>query len=139
MVDRYKKFSLTDPEAWRQLSGFQGKHPLVDSVYNAADNIDAAESITSFWGEDVWVGLVDTQKVCGLRRSARRSPVRIRKVTFGLPTSGARKHVRPTWFVSHSGTILKVVSNVAGYHHQERLFYERVVKESKYRLRMGTN
>jgi hypothetical protein len=62
VVDRFKNFSLIDPEAWKALLNVPAPENvfMVDSKYNAADNIDAAESITSFWGQDVWVGIVDS-------------------------------------------------------------------------------
>lgn len=59
IVDRFKNFTLLQPDAFRLLTGFDGQIILYDSIYNAADNIDAAESLTDFWGKDVWLGLVD--------------------------------------------------------------------------------
>lgn len=61
VVDRFKNFSLTDPEAWKKLLNVPAPENffIVDSKYNTADNIDAAESIASFWGQDAWIGLVD--------------------------------------------------------------------------------
>lgn len=63
VVDRFKAFSLMEPDAWQKLTGLPtpGNIFVADSMYNAADNIDAAENITSFWGQDVWIGLVDAQ------------------------------------------------------------------------------
>lgn len=61
VIARFTYFSLMDPEAWRKLIGFNGKVLLVDSKYNAANNIDAAENITSLWGKDVWLGYVEDQ------------------------------------------------------------------------------
>jgi hypothetical protein len=61
IVARFINFSLMDPQAWVKLIGFDpnGEILLVDSKYNAADNIDATESITSLWGKDVWLGYVE--------------------------------------------------------------------------------
>lgn len=59
VVDRFKNFNLTDPEAFKKLTGFNGTILPVDSVYNTANNIDATESIASFWGKDIWLGIVD--------------------------------------------------------------------------------
>jgi hypothetical protein len=59
VVDRFKNFSLNIPDAFRSLTGFEGNILTVDSVYNAANNIDAAISVQSFWGKDVWLGIVD--------------------------------------------------------------------------------
>jgi len=59
IVDRFKSFNLTNPEAFRLLTGFDGTILPVDSVYNAANNLDATQNIVSFWGKDVWLGIVD--------------------------------------------------------------------------------
>lgn len=56
---RFSNFTLSDPEAWRTLSGFRGRIVEVDSRYNAADNIDATENIQSFWGKDIILAYVD--------------------------------------------------------------------------------
>lgn len=61
IVDRFKNFTLTVPEAFRILTGFEGTILPVDSVYNSANNVDSTVSIASFWGKDVWVGIVDPQ------------------------------------------------------------------------------
>lgn len=59
IVDRFKNFTLTVPDAFKTLTGFNGTILAVDSVYNAANNIDADENIQSFWGKDIWLGIVD--------------------------------------------------------------------------------
>jgi hypothetical protein len=59
VVDRFKNFSLTIPDAFKTLTGFDGQVILLDSVYNASNNIDATVSMTPFWGKDVWIGIVD--------------------------------------------------------------------------------
>jgi hypothetical protein len=59
VVDRFKSFALTQPDAFRALTGFEGDIIGVDSVYNAANNVDATPVITSFWGKDVWLGRVE--------------------------------------------------------------------------------
>ncbi len=59
VVDRFKNFALSIPEAFRLLTGFDGTILPVDSVYNSANNIDSTPSITSFWGKDIWLGIVD--------------------------------------------------------------------------------
>lgn len=61
IIDRFKNFSLSQPDAFRTLTGFDGTIVPVDSVYNAADNIDATPVVTSFWGYDIWLGVVDPQ------------------------------------------------------------------------------
>lgn len=57
IVDRFKTFALTDDQAFRKLTGFNGVIVPLISKYNTANNIDAAESITSVWGKDVWIGI----------------------------------------------------------------------------------
>jgi hypothetical protein len=59
LVDRFKSFQLTAPEAFAELTGFSGNLIIAESQYNTADNIDATESIADFWGKDVWIGVVD--------------------------------------------------------------------------------
>jgi len=65
VIRRFQNFALTDPEAWQALMGLPNDATanlnifVVDSKYNSADNIDLAENIVSFWGQDVWIGLVD--------------------------------------------------------------------------------
>lgn len=61
IVDRFKNFALSIPDAFRLLTGFEGTILPVDSVYNAANNIDATQNILSFWGKDIWLGIVDEQ------------------------------------------------------------------------------
>ncbi len=114
VVDRYDNFSMVDPDAWLELTGFQGQILAVDSVYNAADNIDAAESITSFWGKDIFIGVVDD------------APGQYTKTfgkTFVRPYNGEirpidkwREEARKTDVVRASQRYdTKIVSNVAGY------------------------
>lgn len=63
VVARYTYTSVFDPNAWKAIMGLPDevnfRTIVVDSRYNSADNIDLAESITSFWGQDVWIGIVD--------------------------------------------------------------------------------
>jgi hypothetical protein len=61
VVDRFKNFTLTSDGAFRTLTGFDGEVILTDSMYNAANNIDAAASMVQFWGKDVWLGIVEQQ------------------------------------------------------------------------------
>lgn len=114
VVARFTNFRLTDEEAWRELTGFEGEILFVDSVYNAADNIDAAEVITSFWGKDVFIGVVDREGGQFTKTFGK---------TFVRPYNG---NIRPTDFwreedrksdvvrVSQRYDV-KIVSNVAGY------------------------
>ena len=119
ITDRFVNFALTMPDAFRQLTGFEGKIVLAESSYNAADNIDASESITSFWGKDVVLLLVDP--IPGQRTK-----------TFGKtfaqtypngtirPTDRWREEPRKADIVRTSFKYdLKIVSNVAGYLIQD--------------------
>src|SRR6266576_202915 len=59
---RYQNFSLAIENAWRILSGFQGRVVeigVMGEVYNAADNVEANQVLASFWGKDIWIGYVD--------------------------------------------------------------------------------
>lgn len=63
VVVRFQNFALT-VDSWKPLIGLPTDATdwnmfVVDSKYNTADNIDATESIASFWGQDVWLGVVD--------------------------------------------------------------------------------
>lgn len=60
IVDRIKYHDLTEDDAFLQLTGFQGQVLIPASVYNSAQNTDATESITTFWGKDVILAKVDT-------------------------------------------------------------------------------
>jgi hypothetical protein len=117
VVDRFKNFALTNPEAWKALLNvpYPENFFMVDSKYNAADNVDATESITSFWGQDVWIGLVDP------------TPGQKTK-TFGKTFAWVYPDgtVRPAdkWYEKNRKSDivrvsqnydLKIVSNVAGY------------------------
>lgn len=59
VVDRFKNWSLSQPNAFQTITGFQGNILAVDSHYNSANNIDAANTIQPFWGKDVWLGIVE--------------------------------------------------------------------------------
>lgn len=65
VVERFKNFSLSQPDAWRVLLSLPPDATanlnvfVVDSRINQADNIDDEEDIVSLWGQDVWLGIVD--------------------------------------------------------------------------------
>jgi len=115
LVDRFKNFTLTQPDAFQRLTGFDGRILLVDSVYNAADNIDATESITSFWGKDVWIGIVDPtpgQKT----KTFGKTFVQLYPDGTARPVEKWREEPRKSDLVRSNWKYdLKVVSNVAGY------------------------
>lgn len=115
LVDRFKNFSLTDPEAFRKLTGFEGKIILVDSAYNAADNIDAAENITGLWGKDVWLGIVDPTPGQRTKTFGKTFAQRYPDGTL-RPSEKWREEPRKADIVrSNYKYDLKVISNVAGY------------------------
>jgi hypothetical protein len=115
IVDRFKNFSLTDPEAFRRLTGFDGTILPVDSVYNTANNIDATLAISSFWGKDVWLGIVDEQPgqntfTFGKTFAQRYADGSVR------PTDRWREESRKSDLVRVSFKYdLKIVSALAGY------------------------
>jgi len=115
VVDRFKTFSLSQPDAFQVLTGFEGKILTVDSMYNSAQNIDATPAMSFFWGKDVWLGIVDPTP--GLMQ-----------FTFGKtfaqtypdgstkPTDRWREESRKADIVRTSFKYdLKIVSSVAGY------------------------
>lgn len=115
MVARFTNFSLTMPDAWRLLSGFEGEVLLVDSKYNAADNIDAAENIQSLWGKDVFIGYVDPNVSTEGLSFAK---------TFAVPYENGettpvdrwREPDRKSDLVRYSWKYdVKIVSSIAGY------------------------
>lgn len=115
IVDRFKNFTLSIADAFQRLTGFTGSILAVDSMYNTANNIDATPSVASFWGKDVWLGIVDEQPA-------------INQFTFGKtfaqvypdgttrPTDRWREEPRKADVVRVSYKYdLKVVSSGAGY------------------------
>lgn len=115
IVDRFKTFSLTEPEAFRRLTGFTGEIIMVDSVYNTANNVDAAESIASFWGKDVWLGIVDPTpgqktKTFGKTFAQRYPSGDLRPVDRWREEPRKADLVRTSYKYD-----LKIVSSVAGY------------------------
>lgn len=115
VIDRFKSFTLTMEDAFRRLTGFEGNIVLVDSVYNAADNADATESITSLWGKDVWLGIVDATPGQRTKTFAKTFSQVYPDGTI-RPTDRWYENARKTEVVRVSQKYdLKIVSNVAGY------------------------
>lgn len=115
IVSRFKNFSLSQPDAFRVLTGFDGKIVLTNSVYNAANNIDAAASITSFWGKDIWLGIVDP--VPGLKtKTFGKTFAQIYPDGTVRPTDRWREEPRKADLIRTSYKYdLKIVSAEAGY------------------------
>lgn len=115
VIDRFKNFNLTDAEAWRKLSGFEGEVFITDSVYNAANHVDATESITSFWGKDVWIGIVDEQPGM-ITRTFGKTFAKPYESGNLRPTDKWREEPRKADVVRTSFNYdIKITSNVAGY------------------------
>jgi hypothetical protein len=115
MVARFINFSLTDAEAWKKLTGFEGKVVLVSSKYNAANHIDAAENITSLWGKDVFIGYVEPQPTLKTLTFGKTFAVKYPDGTIG-PVDRWREEGRKSDLVRKSMRYdAKVTSGVAGY------------------------
>jgi len=121
LVARFQYTGVTDNNAWKALLGLQPEATdnlnifIVDSRFNAADNVDAAEDIQTFWGTDVWIGLVDPepgQKTMTFGKTfAQLYPDGTTR-----PTDRYRDEDRKTDIVRTSYKYdVKIVSNVAAY------------------------
>jgi hypothetical protein len=115
VVDRFKNFALTIPEAFRILTGFEGEIIILDSWYNQANHIDDSEDIVSFWGQDAWLGVVDSSP--GQRTKTFGK-------TFQFPYANGGDRPTERWYeVQRKTTVVrnswrydvKIVSNIAGY------------------------
>jgi hypothetical protein len=122
VVDRFKNFSLNQPDAWRtlmQLPPEAGPMNVIvtDSRINNASSVDDPENIVSLWGQDVWIGLVDPQPGQKTKTFAK---------TFAQQYTGAGGATRPTerWTEIERKTDVvrnsykydvKIVSPVAGF------------------------
>lgn len=115
IVERFKYMTLTDPDAFRRLTGFDGQIVLVDSLYNTADNIEAAENIQSFWGFDVFLGIIDPQPGL-LVQTFLKTFAQIYPDGSIRPTDRWREENRKSDVVRTSFKYdTKVVSSIAGY------------------------
>lgn len=115
IIDRFKNFSLTVEGAFRILTGFQGQVILLDSMYNAANNLDATAAMTSYWGKDVWIGIVDPNP--GQRTySFGKTFAQVYPDGSTRPTERWREEPRKTDVVrSNFDYDLKIVASAAGY------------------------
>jgi hypothetical protein len=115
IVDRFKTFSLLQPDAFQLLTGFAGKIMTVDSLYNSAQDIEAPVVMSDFWGKDVWLGIVDDtpgQKTQTFMKTF--SQVYPNNTT--RPTDRWREEGRKSDLIRVSQKWdLKVVSNIAGF------------------------
>lgn len=115
VVERFKTFSLTDPEAFQKLFNFNGRILAAQSGYNAANNIDAAEVFTDLWGKDIWIGIVDPTP--GLRQKTfGKTFAQVYPDGSIRPTDRWREEPRKADLVRTSYKWdLKITSSVAGY------------------------
>lgn len=115
IVDRFKNWSLSQPDAFRTITGFDGQILPVDSHYNQVNNIDSTLNVVPFWGKDVWLGIVDPNPA-------------LKTFSFGKtfaqtypdgstrPVDRWREEVRKADLIRVSYKYdLKVVSSAAGY------------------------
>lgn len=115
IVARFINFDLTNEEAFRMLTGFDGTLVIAESQYNAAQHEDLTEDIQDFWGKDVWIGIVDPQP-------GQRTKTFMK--TFYYPYQGTsirpvdrwREEGRKADLIRVSQRYdIKIVSNNAGY------------------------
>lgn len=121
LVARFQYTAVTDNEAWKQLLGLPPAATanlnifVVDSKFNAADNIDSVENIQTFWGTDVWLGLVDPtpgQKT----KTFAKTFAQVYPSGDTRPSDRWREENRKTDLVRTSFKYdVKVISGTAGY------------------------
>lgn len=117
IIARYQNFALTVGDAFQQLTGFTGRIITVDSLYNTADNIDAAEVITlsSLWGYDVWLGFIDPSDGQNVQTFGKTFS-QLYPAGDYRPTDRWREENRKADLVRTSWKYdLKIVSGIAGY------------------------
>lgn len=118
VVDRFKTFSLTQPDAFQTLTGFEGNIVMTDSLYNTAQNIDEQPNMVFFWGKDVWLGIVDPtptleQMTFGKTFSQNYPDGSVRPTDRWREESRKGDVIRVSWKYD-----LKIVSSVAGFLFQ---------------------
>ena len=115
IVKRFQNFTLTIPDAFRLLTGFQGNVILANSMINTSNNIDQAETIVNLWGKDVWIGIVDPTP--GQRtKTFGKTFAQIYPDGTTRPTDRWREMARKSDLVRTSYKYdIKVVSSSAGY------------------------
>jgi len=112
---RFSNFALTMDGAFQALTGFTGKIVPVDSLYNAANNLDATATMTSFWGKDVWLGIVDPTP--GQRTfTFGKTFAQVYPVGITRPVERWREEARKSDLVRSNWKYdLKIVTASAGY------------------------
>jgi hypothetical protein len=115
IVERFKYLDLTAPDAFTRLTGFAGQILLVDSLQNTAASIDDPEVVSSFWGKDVWLGIVD-QAPGILTQTFGKTFAQVYPDGTTKPTDRWREENRKADLVRTSFKYdLKIVSAIAGY------------------------
>jgi len=116
LVGRFSNFTLTDPEAFRKLTGFEGEFVLVgDDKYNDNDIQEATETLVEAWGKDVILAYVkddlDLNDLSFGKTFAQRYPDRTTRPTDRWREEGRKSDlVRTSWKYD-----TKVTSSIAGY------------------------
>lgn len=116
VVARFTNFSLTNPDAFRLLTGFDGEFVVVgDDQYNDADIQDATETLVSAWGKDVILAYVkddlSENDLSFGKTFAQRYPDGSTRPTDRWREEGRKSDlVRTSWKWD-----IKITSGIAGY------------------------
>lgn len=116
VVARFSNFTLTNPDAFRMLTGFDGEFVLVgDDQYNDDDIQEATTTLVSAWGKDIVIAYV--QESLSLddlsfgKTFAQRYPDGTTRPTDRWREEGRKSDlVRTSWKYD-----LKITSSIAGY------------------------
>ena len=116
---RFQNWTMQYADAWKVILGIPEAAGInifiVDSKFNAANNVDAPEDIQSFWGQDVWLGIVDPSEGQKIKTFAK---------TFCFPYANNQVRTVDRWreeekkrdvIRSSYRYDVKVASNVAGF------------------------
>lgn len=116
MVARFSNFNLTDPDAFRELTGFEGRMVLIgDDQYNDNDIQEATETLVSAWGKDIVLAYVqDDLSLNDLsfgKTFAQNYPDGTTRPTDRWREEGRKSDlIRTSWKWD-----IKVTSSIAGY------------------------
>lgn len=116
IVARFSNFSLTDPNAFQELTGFEGEIVLVgDDKYNDNDIQEATESLLEAWGKDVILAYVNPEMTLN-DLSFGKTFAQIYPDGTTRPTDRWREEGRKSDLTRVSWKWdLKVTSSIAGY------------------------
>lgn len=116
VVARFSNFSLTNPDAFRLLTGFDGEFVVVgDDRYNDNDAMDTTENLVSAWGKDVILAYVrddlGENDLSFGKTFAQRYPDGSTRPTDRWREEGRKSDlVRTSWKWD-----IKITSGIAGY------------------------